>query len=199
MVIVSPPDCKESVFLSVIVFRSLVASRYVSVCDLSWMVTVCGGDCFFVPCGCRFVPHLWKRKTFSLLGGLDAVVLSPFLRHTWVFLGSLCLFFFLAVPHVLQCLSSLTRDWSWSMAVKTQSPNHEATSELPPGLSLALTSRSAAILVTVALQWVSHVSVHPLALFFCKVALDIPKGFQNQLSSFSRESDGITAGLVLSL
>lgn len=157
MVIVSPPDCKESVFLSVIVFRSLVASRYVSVCDLSWMVTVCGGDCFFVPCGCRFVPHLWKRKTFSLLGGLDAVVL------------------------------------------KTQSPNHEATSELPPGLSLALTSRSAAILVTVALQWVSHVSVHPLALFFCKVALDIPKGFQNQLSSFSRESDGITAGLVLSL
>ena len=35
MVIVSPPDCKDSVFLSVIVFRSLVASRYISVCDLS--------------------------------------------------------------------------------------------------------------------------------------------------------------------
>ena len=41
-----------------------------------------------------FVPHLWKKKTFSLLGGLDAVVESPFLRHTWVFLGSLSLFFF---------------------------------------------------------------------------------------------------------
>lgn len=140
-----------------------------------------------------------EKKDFFPVGWLGCCGFKS-IPETHVGVSRLSLsFFFLAVPHVLQCLSSLTRDWSWSMAVKTQSPNHEATSELPPGLSLALTSRSAAVLVTVALQWVSHVSVHPLALFFCTVALDIPKGFQNQLSSFSRESDGITAGLVLSL
>ena len=138
-----------------------------------------------------------EKKDFFPVGWLGCCGWKS-INETHVGVSRLCLFF-LAVPHVLQCLCSLTRDWTWSMAVKTQSPNHEATSELPPGLSLALTSRSAAVSVTVALQWVSHVSVHPLALFFCKVALDVPKGFQNQLSSFSRESDGITAGLVLSL
>lgn len=57
------------------------------------MVTVLVGIASLFPVVVRFVPHLWKRKTFSLLGSLDAVVERPFLRHMWVFLVSLSFFF----------------------------------------------------------------------------------------------------------
>ena len=136
MVIVSPPDCKDSVFLSVIVFRSLVASRYVSVCDLSWMVTVCGGDRFFVPCGWWFVPQLWKRKTFSLLGGLDAVVESPLMRHMWVFLGSV--FFFWQYHMTCRMLVLWPGVEYGPRAAKA--PNHWATREFLFLLLLLCTS-----------------------------------------------------------
>ena len=40
-------------------------------------------------------------------------------------------FFFLAMPHGLQHLSSLTRDWTWATAVKAPSPNHWTAREFP--------------------------------------------------------------------
>ena len=125
VVIVLPPDCKESVFVSV-VFRSLVASRYISVCGLSWMVPVCGGDCFFVPCHCLVCALFVEKKDFFPVGWLDAVVESPFLRHTWVFLGSLSLFFFWLCH--MSCRISVPwpetepGPWKWKPRVLTTRP-----------------------------------------------------------------------------
>ena len=38
---------------------------------------------------------------------------------------------FVAMPHGLWDLSSLSRNWTWAMAVKTQNPNHWSTRQLP--------------------------------------------------------------------
>ena len=46
-----------------------------------------------------------------------------------ILLISLSLFFFLAVLHDVWDLSSPTRDWTRSLAVRTQSPNHWTTSK----------------------------------------------------------------------
>ena len=44
--------------------------------------------------------------------------------------------YFLAAPRGLWDLSSPTRDWTQTMAVKAQNPNHLATRELPAFLCL---------------------------------------------------------------
>ena len=46
--------------------------------------------------------------------------------HDWHYQSLQCFFFGQATPD----LSSLTRDWTQAMAVKTQNPNHQATWEL---------------------------------------------------------------------
>ena len=46
------------------------------------------------------------------------------------------LFLLSAMPHGLWDLSSLTRDSTWTTAVKAQDPNHLATRELPKILTM---------------------------------------------------------------
>ena len=49
----------------------------------------------------------------------------------WVCLFFFFFFFFVATVYILQDLSSLTRDWTGPTEVKTLSPNHWTTRELP--------------------------------------------------------------------
>ena len=57
--------------------------------------------------------------------------LSQHSRIIYIFLKSALIYLFMAMLCGLQDLSSLTRDWTWALAVKTISPNHWTTREFP--------------------------------------------------------------------
>ena len=69
----------------------------------------------------------WMSTSLSRFGNFSAIIPSCFTLFKKANKQTSTL---LAMPHSLQDLSSPTRDWQ-AMAVKTQTPDHSTTRELP--------------------------------------------------------------------
>ena len=79
----------------------------------------------------RLLPSASRQQwnvPFSLRGFQTAMCLTV---CDFNFIYLFIIFFFLAMPHCLLNLSSLTRDWTWAPAVKAQNPDHWTASEFP--------------------------------------------------------------------
>ena len=92
---------------------------------------------FFVSTFFRLlVPWVTCFCFFHTLFGLDICYLCLTFTHFVelvkinVILFRLLFFFFFAMAYSLWDLSFLTRDWTWAMQVKAQSPNHWTTMEV---------------------------------------------------------------------
>ena len=110
-------------------FHPLTFSLYVSL-DLRWVSyrQHIYGSCFCIHSAslCLLV-GAFTPFTFNVIINMHVplaifVIVLDFGVFLWVFL---------AVPLVLWDLSTLTRDWTWDMAVKVPSPNHWTTREFP--------------------------------------------------------------------
>ena len=88
--------------------------------------------------------HILAGCTMSSTTDLADIPRWPLFLHSFMTLPTNFLFlffFFFAALLSLWGLSSLTRDWIWSMAVKAISPNHWTAKELPNFLFLEGNSR----------------------------------------------------------
>lgn len=91
----------------------------------------------------------------------------------WFCLGVFSFFCFLAVPHSLWGVSSLTMDWTWTMAVKPQNLNWTAT-KFPKGVSFEWLIVIVHFLLKCPLKWICwkyRLYLHSFQNFFYYASL----------------------------